>query len=122
MISISLDLFVCLFVCLFLFVYFCLVCYYIKAINLVLSPQQIANIAIQGTNERRYFTGVEGDKDLKGELFGIENLFSYRSEGVCLAQDIITRTDKLEAGLRMEKYNGLPVDGKGEEIDDQKVY
>uniref|UniRef100_A0A6P8HG51 DNA excision repair protein ERCC-6-like 2 isoform X2 n=1 Tax=Actinia tenebrosa TaxID=6105 RepID=A0A6P8HG51_ACTTE len=67
--------------------------------------QQMANIAVRGTSERRYFIGVEGEKDLKGELFGMENLFSYRAEGVSLAHDIIQRTDKLEAGLRVEKYN-----------------
>jgi len=64
----------------------------------------MANIAVKGTSERRYFTGVEGEKDLKGELFGVENLFSYRAEGVCLAQDIIRRTDHLEAGLKMDDY------------------
>ena len=71
--------------------------------SLVLS-QQLANIAIKGSNERRYFIGVEGDKDRKGELFGLENLFSYRAEGASLAKDIAKRIQKLEAGYRVIKY------------------
>ncbi|KAJ7325348.1 hypothetical protein OS493_029896 [Desmophyllum pertusum] len=66
--------------------------------------QQLANIAVGGTNERRYFTGVEGDKDKKGELFGLENLFSYRAEGASLSKDIVRRTEKLEAGYKVTKY------------------
>ncbi|KAL9951050.1 hypothetical protein ACROYT_G043643 [Oculina patagonica] len=66
--------------------------------------QQLANIAVGGTNERRYFTGVEGEKDRKGELFGLENLFSYRAEGASLSKDIVKRREKLEAGYRVTKY------------------
>lgn len=66
--------------------------------------QQLANIAVKGTNERRYFTGVDGDKERKGELFGLENLFSYRAEGASLSKDIVKRTEKLEAGFRVAKY------------------
>ena len=66
--------------------------------------QQLANIAVGGTNERRYFTGVEGEKDRKGELFGLENLFSYRAEGASLSKDIVRRREKLEAGYRVTKY------------------
>jgi len=66
--------------------------------------QQLANIAVGGTNERRYFTGVEGEKDRKGELFGLENLFSYRAEGASLSKDIVKRTEKLEAGYEVAKY------------------
>ena len=61
-------------------------------------------MAVGGTNERRYFTGVEGDKDKKGELFGLENLFSYRAEGASLSKDIIRRTEKLEAGYKVVEY------------------
>ncbi|XP_022803262.1 DNA excision repair protein ERCC-6-like 2 isoform X2 [Stylophora pistillata] len=66
--------------------------------------QQLASMAVGGTNERRYFTGVEGDKDKKGELFGLENLFSYRAEGASLSKDIIRRTEKLEAGYKVVEY------------------
>ncbi|XP_066016491.1 DNA excision repair protein ERCC-6-like 2 isoform X3 [Pocillopora verrucosa] len=66
--------------------------------------QQLASMAVGGTNERRYFTGVEGDKDKKGELFGLENLFSYRAEGASLSKDIIRRTEELEAGYKVAEY------------------
>ena len=70
----------------------------------LVSSQQLANIAIKGSNERTYFTGVEEDKDRKGELFGLENLFSYRAEGGSLSKDIVKRTQKLEAGYRVTNY------------------
>ena len=72
--------------------------------NLFSLSKQLANIAVGGTNERRYFTGVDGESGSKGELFGSENLFSYRSEGANLAKDIIKRTEKVEAGFRVAKY------------------
>lgn len=81
----------------------------------------MANIAVRGTSERRYFIGVEGEKDLKGELFGMENLFSYRAEGVSLAHDIIQRTDKLEAGLRVEKYKIVVKDNDNEDKETSQV-
>ncbi|KAL9153798.1 hypothetical protein ABFS82_10G072000 [Erythranthe guttata] len=37
--------------------------------------QQLSNIAISGTMEKRYFEGVQDCKEFKGELFGISNLF-----------------------------------------------
>ena len=36
--------------------------------------QQLANIGMQGKNERRYFEGVPGVKGQEGELYGIVNL------------------------------------------------
>ena len=75
-----------------------------ESLSLYYLLQQLANIAIKGTNERRYFTGVEGNKDRKGELFGLENLFSYRAEGASLSKDIVKRTEKLETGYKVAKY------------------
>ena len=75
---------------------------------LISSTQQLSNIAVGGTNERRYFLGVQGDKDQKGELFGIGNLFSLRSEGASLAHDIVKRTEKIEAGFRVANYDVVP--------------
>ena len=72
-----------------------------KLVNLLC--QQLSNVAVRGTNERRYFTGVQGEND--GELFGIENLFSLRSKGASLAHDIVKRTEKIEAGFRVANYN-----------------
>ncbi|XP_032218750.2 DNA excision repair protein ERCC-6-like 2 isoform X2 [Nematostella vectensis] len=82
--------------------------------------QQMANIAISGSTERRYFMGVEGEKDHKGELFGIENLFAYRAEGINLAQDIIRRTDKVEAGLRVAEYQIVAAVKAESEEEDEK--
>ena len=82
--------------------------------------QQLANIAIKGSNERRYFTGVEGDKERKGELFGLENLFSYRAEGASLSKDIVKRTQKLEAGYRVTNYE-IVHEKKGDESLENEV-
>lgn len=51
---------------------------------------------------------MEGDKDRKGELFGLENLFSYRAEGASLSKDIVKRAQKLEAGYKVAKYEIVP--------------
>ena len=34
----------------------------------------------------------------------MENLFSYRAEGASLSKDIVKRTEKLEAGYKVAKY------------------
>ena len=47
---------------------------------------------------------MEGDKNRKGELFGLENWFFYRAEGASLCKDIVKRTQKLEAGYRVTNY------------------
>ena len=47
---------------------------------------------------------MEGDKDRKGELFGLENLFSFHAERSSLSKDIVKRTQKLEAGYRVTNY------------------
>jgi SNF2 family DNA or RNA helicase len=38
--------------------------------------QQQSNMAVDGVEERRYFDGVQGDKEQKGELFGVANIFA----------------------------------------------
>ena len=42
--------------------------------------QQLANIAINTSSERRYFAGVAGDKRHREELFGIANMFKFSSD------------------------------------------
>jgi len=42
--------------------------------------QQLSNIAVSGTIEKRYFDGVQDDKKFQGELFGICNLFRDLSD------------------------------------------
>lgn len=43
--------------------------------------QQLGNTVVEKSKERRYFTGVAGDKHQQGELFGFQNLFQLRNEG-----------------------------------------
>ena len=37
--------------------------------------QQQANVGYMATAERRFFSGVQGDANEHGELFGVENIF-----------------------------------------------
>ncbi|KAL3697794.1 hypothetical protein R1sor_011870 [Riccia sorocarpa] len=54
--------------------------------------QQLFNIGVEGANEKRYFEGVQGSKEHKGELFGIENLLRDLSDEV-FAETIIEDHD-----------------------------
>lgn len=66
----------------------------------------MASIGLHGKNERRYFTGVQGQKGQEGELFGLANLLKLETEKVItdgrrlnpnyLNADIIKRTKKAE--------------------------
>ena len=76
----------------------------------------MANVAVEGNNERRYFTAVDGEKDKKGELFGIENLFALRIGGCSVSTDIFKRSDKIEKGFRMTKYELQPKEDIGQKI------
>lgn len=58
--------------------------------------QQQANIGYTATSERRYFQGVQGQKDQKGEIFGLQNLFSYQGENLVL-RDIVNKTNIAES-------------------------
>ena len=62
---------------------------------------------------------MEGDKDRHGELFGLENLFSYRAEGASLSKDIVKRTEKLEAGFKVTKYEIVPEEKSEEGLEDE---
>jgi SNF2 family DNA or RNA helicase len=44
--------------------------------------QQMANIGLHGKNERRYFTGVQGQKGQEGEIFGARNLLKLVTENI----------------------------------------
>ena len=46
-------------------------------------------MAVDTENARRYFVGVQGDKKRKGELFGIQNMFTLRTGDKCLTEDIL---------------------------------
>lgn len=45
---------------------------------------------------RRYFTGVQQDNSRKGEIFGLENIFTFRPDRVVL-RDIVNKTNVAEA-------------------------
>ncbi|KAI1485842.1 P-loop containing nucleoside triphosphate hydrolase protein [Biscogniauxia mediterranea] len=64
--------------------------------------QQQANIGYSASNERRYFKGVQQDKDRKGEIFGIHNLLTYNGDQGVL-RDIVNKTNVAEArvGVRL---------------------
>ncbi|KUI72817.1 Switch 2 [Cytospora mali] len=58
--------------------------------------QQQANIGYNASNERRYFKGVQQDPERKGEIFGLQNLFSFHADQVIL-RDIVNKTNIAEA-------------------------
>ena len=66
--------------------------------------QQQANIGYHATSERRYFQGVRGRQDQKGEIFGLRNLFAYQNDNVVL-RDIVNKTNVAEskADLRLAR-------------------
>jgi SNF2 family DNA or RNA helicase len=57
--------------------------------------QQQANIGYTASLERRYFKGVMDEKGKKGELFGLESLFTFQENGLLL-RDIINKTNVAE--------------------------
>jgi SNF2 family DNA or RNA helicase len=57
--------------------------------------QQQANIGYNASEERRYFKGVMDLSGKKGELFGLENLFTFHANSVLL-QDIMHKTNIAE--------------------------
>ncbi|KAK3377882.1 P-loop containing nucleoside triphosphate hydrolase protein, partial [Podospora didyma] len=64
--------------------------------------QQQANIGYTASEERRYFKGVQKDSNRKGEIFGLNNLFSFQADQVVL-RDIMNKTNIAEAkaGVRL---------------------
>ena len=58
--------------------------------------QQQANIGYTASTERRYFKGVQNKSDQKGEIFGLQNLFTFHADGLVL-RDIVNKTNVAEA-------------------------
>ena len=88
--------------------------------------QQMSNIGLSATDERRYFTGVQGSKEKKGEIFGLKNLFAYQDENVVL-RDIVHKTNVAEAkadlhiaNLEMEEGENAIEDQDGEQSNSQE--
>ncbi|OCU01172.1 DNA excision repair protein ERCC-6-like 2 [Xenopus laevis] len=61
--------------------------------------QQLQCAVVGSENAKRYFEAVQGSKEHKGELFGINNLFKLRPQGSCLTRDILEREKQVEAGV-----------------------
>uniref|UniRef100_A0A0P6JEL0 DNA excision repair protein ERCC-6-like 2 n=1 Tax=Heterocephalus glaber TaxID=10181 RepID=A0A0P6JEL0_HETGA len=61
--------------------------------------QQLHCVVVGSENAKRYFEAVQGSKEHRGELFGIYNLFTLRSQGSCLTRDILEREGQVEAGI-----------------------
>lgn len=57
--------------------------------------QQQANIGYNASEERRYFKGVMDQSSKKGELFGLENLFTFEQDSIL--QDILHKTNIAES-------------------------
>ncbi|KAI9692392.1 MAG: hypothetical protein M1822_006623 [Bathelium mastoideum] len=68
--------------------------------------QQQANIGYAASSERRYFRGVQDDKDKKGEIFGLANMFAFHDDSIVL-RDIVNKTNVAEskAGVNVIGYD-----------------
>jgi SNF2 family DNA or RNA helicase len=90
--------------------------------------QQQANIGYNATSERRYFQGVQGRQDQKGEIFGLQNLFAYQGENQVL-RDIVNKTNIAEskadvrvANLEVEEHSDDNADEASGNIQDRKPH
>ncbi|KAI1501899.1 P-loop containing nucleoside triphosphate hydrolase protein [Biscogniauxia marginata] len=81
--------------------------------------QQQANIGYSASNERRYFKGVQQDKDRKGEIFGIHNLLTYNGDQGVL-RDIVNKTNVAEARAGV-KLMDVDMDKVIEEAEDSQL-
>ncbi|KAE8633255.1 hypothetical protein XENTR_v10001829 [Xenopus tropicalis] len=61
--------------------------------------QQLQCAVVGSENAKRYFEAVQGSKEHKGELFGVNNLFKLRPQGSCLTRDILEREKQVEDGV-----------------------
>ena len=66
--------------------------------------QQQSNVAVDGVEERRYFEGVQGDKEQKGELFGVANVFAEVARGKHVRmRELVEREREAEEGDERRK-------------------
>ncbi|XP_052090388.1 DNA excision repair protein ERCC-6-like 2 [Mytilus californianus] len=69
--------------------------------------QQLDSVAIQNENANRYFKGIAGDRAHQGELFGVKNMFQFRTGDKCLTLDILNENERVETelvGFTVSKY------------------
>ncbi|PNS20822.1 DNA repair protein rhp26 [Sphaceloma murrayae] len=79
--------------------------------------QQQANIAYSASEERRYFKGVQGRTDTKGEIFGLQNMFTFQGGGVVL-RDIVNKTNVAESKAGVSVVELQSQEGEEEERGD----
>ncbi len=80
--------------------------------------QQQANIGYNATTERRYFQGVRGRQDQKGEIFGLKNLFAYQNDNVVL-RDIVNKTNIAESKADLRIASLELEDGKDDDMKEE---
>lgn len=78
--------------------------------------QQQANIGYNASVERRYFKGVQDQKEMKGEIFGLANLFAPTSDEIKL-RDIFNKTNIAESRAGVE-IAGLSLEASHDDDDD----
>ncbi|KAL8811087.1 MAG: hypothetical protein Q9200_002085, partial [Gallowayella weberi] len=88
--------------------------------------QQQANIGYTASTERRYFKGVQEKKELKGEIFGLANLFAWKGESLVL-REIVNKTNVAEAkagvavvGHDIDEFQQAGWAGEGENQEEEK--
>lgn len=81
--------------------------------------QQQANIGYNASIERRYFRGVQDQKEQKGEIFGLANLFAPQSDNVVL-RDIVNKTNIAETRAGVE-IAGLDLEASADDDDDDEI-
>lgn len=80
--------------------------------------QQQANIGYNASEERRYFKGVMDQSSKKGELFGLENLFSFEQNSIL--RDILHKTNIAESKAGVTAFD-LQLDGLQMESEDDEI-
>ncbi|KAF9690587.1 hypothetical protein EKO04_011339 [Ascochyta lentis] len=84
--------------------------------------QQQANIGYNASEERRYFKGVMDQASKKGELFGLENLFTFQENSVLL-RDIMHKTNVAEsrAGVQAVDFQFDETQHSSDDDDDDDI-
>lgn len=80
--------------------------------------QQQANIGYSASEERRYFKGVMDKSSKKGELFGLENLFSFEQNSIL--RDILHKTNIAESKAGITAFD-LQLDESQAESNDDEI-
>ncbi|KAI8932416.1 hypothetical protein NX059_010602 [Plenodomus lindquistii] len=80
--------------------------------------QQQANIGYNASEERRYFKGVMDQSSKKGELFGLENLFSFEQNSIL--RDILHKTNIAESKAGVTAFD-LQLDESQMDSDDDDI-